>query len=104
MHTQCAVFALQTPHAVLSSTGGLSALFVAIMVSYVLLNLFFYGSSKSMLKMCYIQYVISYHILVIMFFIYYVAVGLQNGRAKRRDELKNQSKIRSLCRLSFHFL
>lgn len=37
-HTQCAVsapVALQTPHAVHSSTGGLSALFVAIMISFL---------------------------------------------------------------------
>lgn len=49
MHTQCAVYApvaLQTPHAVHSSTGRLSALFVAILISYVLLDLFFYGCSK----------------------------------------------------------
>lgn len=55
MHTRCAVsapVALQTPHAVHSSTGGLSALFVAILISYVLLDLFFYGSSTSMLKTC----------------------------------------------------
>lgn len=55
MHTQCAVYApvaLQTPHAVHSSTGGFSALFVAVLI---LLNLFFYGSSMSTLKICLIM-------------------------------------------------
>lgn len=55
VHTQWAVYApvaLQTPHTVHTSTGRLSALFVAILISYILLDLFFYGSSKFMLKTC----------------------------------------------------
>ena len=54
MHTQyavCAPVALQTPHTVHSSSGLLSAFCVAILF-YILVDLFFYGSSKSMLKIC----------------------------------------------------
>lgn len=54
MHTQyavCAPVALQTPHTVHSSSGQLSAFCVAILF-YILVDLFFYGSSKSMLKVC----------------------------------------------------
>lgn len=56
MRTHSALFILQLPyelmlHAVHASTGRLPALFV-VLFSCVFLDLFFYGSSNSMLKTC----------------------------------------------------
>lgn len=59
-HAQCAVYApvaLQTPHAVHSSTTSsllffFFVLFFFVLISNLLLDLFLYGSSESLLKSC----------------------------------------------------
>lgn len=52
--------------------------------------------TKTMLDHVFVCIVMSYYLLVIVSVIYYLAVGLHNGRAKHRDELKNQSTIGAL--------
>lgn len=71
--TQCAVYApvaLQTPHAVHSSTSSLLCLFflyVLHLVSNLLLDLFLYGSSESLLKTC--LFISSYTVCMTYFLI-----------------------------------
>lgn len=105
--TQCAVYApvaLQTPHAVHSSTtSSLLCLFFFMfhfLISNLLLDLFLYGSSESLLKTCLFMSLYSvcmtYYLIVIILSFYYLlfSYGFTEWQSQTQ-ELKNQSTIRT---------